>query len=86
MKLLKITSAKYLGDYLFHLEFNDGTAGEADLKNELWGEVFEPLKEESNMKNFHIENGTLEWPNGADFAPEFLYELVEQGKTELTAK
>ncbi len=86
MKLLKITSAKYLGDYLFHLEFNDGTTGEADIKKELWGEVFEPLKKEDKIKGFHIENGTLEWLNGADLAPEFLYELVEQGKTELSEK
>jgi len=86
MKLLKIISAKYMGDYSFHLEFNNGTTGEADIKKELWGEVFEPLKEENKIEEFHIENGTLEWPNGADLAPEFLYELVEQGKTELSEK
>jgi hypothetical protein len=86
MKLLKITSAKYLGDYSFHLEFNNGTAGEANITNELWGEVFEPLKDDSKIKGFHIENGTLEWPNGADLAPEYLYELVEQGKIELLEK
>ena len=86
MKLLKITSARYLGNYSFQLTFNNGEIGVADIEKELWGEVFEPLKIEGMIKRFHIENGTLEWPNGADLAPEFLYELVEQGKAELSEK
>ena len=86
MKLLKITSAQYLGDYSFQLEFNNGESGKADIEKELWGEVFEPLKVNGMIEQFHIENGTLEWPNGADLAPEFLYELVEQGKSELSEK
>ena len=84
MKLLKITTAKYLGDYSFYLEFNDGTFGEADVSEELWGEIFEPLKDDDYIAEFHTDNGTLEWPNGADLAPEFLYELVEKNKTELS--
>jgi hypothetical protein len=38
------------------------------------GEVFEPLSDASYFRQFrvHPELGTLVWPNGADFAPEFL--------------
>ena len=86
MKLLKITSAKYPGDYSFCLEFNDGTSGKANISEELWGEVFEPLKANNYIAEFHIDNGTLEWPNGADLAPEFLNELVEKSKSELLEK
>ncbi len=78
MEMLRIITAEYLCAYLFCLEFNDGTFGEADISQELWGEVFEPLKDDDYVAEFHIENGTLEWPNGADLAPEFLYELVEK--------
>ena len=45
-----------------------------------------PLKEDDYIAKFHIDNGTLEWPNGADLAPEFLYELVEKNKPELSEK
>lgn len=86
MKLLKITSAQYLGDFTFQLAFNNGESGKADIEKELWGEVFEPLRFNDMIEQFHIENGTLEWPNGADLAPEFLYEIVEQGKAELSEK
>ena len=54
--------------------FSDGTEGEVDLSTELYGEVFEPLKHLDMFKTFFVnpEWGTIAWPNGADFAPEFL--------------
>lgn len=53
---------------------------EVDLKDELYGEVFEPLKDIALFKQVTVnpETNTIEWPNGADFAPEFLHEI---GKT-----
>ena len=53
---------------------NDGAEGEVDLTSELHGEVFEPLKAIEYFKAFqvHPELNTVVWPNGADFAPEFL--------------
>jgi hypothetical protein len=55
------------------LRFSDGTEGEVDLRPELYGEVFEPLKNLDVFKTFFVnpEWGTIAWPNGADFAPEF---------------
>lgn len=38
--------------------------------------VFAPLKNQSYFKNFTINANTIEWPNGADIAPERLYELA----------
>lgn len=39
------------------------------------GEVFEPLKDPAFFRRVRLnpETGTVEWPNGADLAPEFLY-------------
>ena len=57
------------------VKFEDGSQGEIDLASELWGAVFEPLKDPETFRNFEVaEYGTVAWPNGADLAPEFLYE------------
>lgn len=71
-----ITEAKYLKGYKVWLSFNDGATGEVDLRSELDGEIFEPLKDVSYFKEFEIVGHTLSWPNGADFAPEFLREQI----------
>ena len=73
-----VLEAKYVRDYVIWLRFRDGTAGEVDLRDELWGEVFEPLKDVEYFKKFtvHPEFETLVWPNGADIAPETLHDAV----------
>jgi hypothetical protein len=73
-----VIEARYVADYVLWLRFRDGTAGEIDLRRELWGEVFEPLRDPAYFKTFtvHPEFHTLVWPNGADFAPEFLHDAV----------
>jgi hypothetical protein len=74
-----VTEAEYVRDYIVALKFEDGTAGEVDLADELWGDVFQPLKDIEFFKRFEVaEYGTLAWPNGADIAPEFLYEHARQ--------
>ena len=76
--MVHVTEAKYVGGYTIWLRFSDGTEGDLDLSAELSGEVFEPLKDLSVFRSFvvHPELRTLVWPNGADFAPEFLREHV----------
>jgi hypothetical protein len=72
-----VTQASYVRDYVVWVKFADGTAGEVDLAAELWGEVFQPLKDLEYFRSFEVaEYGTLAWPNGADIAPEYLYENV----------
>lgn len=73
-----VLEARYVRDYVVWLKFRDGTSGEIDLGPELWGEVFEPLKDVTFFKQFRVdpECETLVWPNGADFAPEFLHDNV----------
>ena len=61
-------------DHVLWLRFDDGVEGEIDLANELEGRVFEPLRNLDYFTRFevHPELRTLVWPDGADFAPEFL--------------
>jgi len=70
-----VTEAKYVRDYVIWLRFQDGSEGEVDLASEPWGPVFEPLKDPEYFRRITLaEYGTIAWPNGADIAPEFLYE------------
>ena len=70
----RIDEARYLDEFRIWLRFDDGAAGEVDLSQELSGPVFEPLRRVEFFRRFqlHPEFKTLVWPNGADFAPEFL--------------
>ena len=74
---LHVTHVAYLKDYQLRLEFNDGKVKDLDLKDELYGEIFEPLRELEFFRKVSVnpDTGTIQWPNGADFAPEFLYEI-----------
>ena len=73
-----VMEARYVANYTVWLRFKDGTEGEADLADGLEGPVFEPLHDVEFFRQFSIDpiGRTLVWPNGADIAPEYLYELV----------
>ena len=75
--MLHVDNFEMSGSYKMNLWFNNGESVEVDLENELEGEVFEPLKDPEYFKRVYLnkETGTAPWPNGADFAPEFLFEL-----------
>ena len=74
---LHVRHVQPIRDYWLRAEFSDGVVKEIDLSGELYGEVFEPLRHPEIFRQGAVnpETGTVEWPNGADFAPEFLYEL-----------
>jgi len=77
---LHINSCEYLDNYRLKLEFNNGETKQVDLEKELYGEIFEPLKKKDFFKDFFISQNTIEWRNGADFAPEYLYEIGQNLK------
>jgi hypothetical protein len=72
--LPRIVDARYISGYVVWLSFKDGSEGTVDLSRELNGPLFEPLRDVALFAQvrLHPELHTLVWPNGADFAPEFL--------------
>ena len=72
---LELTQASYINDFKLSLKFNDGVEMTVDLEHELNGTVFKPLKDKIKFQRFSIVFNTIEWENGADFAPEYLYEI-----------
>jgi hypothetical protein len=72
-----VIRAEYRGEYRLHLVFNDGVENTVDFSAWLQGTIFEPLKDEEYFQRFFVEGGTVTWPNGADIAPETLYERAK---------
>jgi len=77
----KLESAVHVAGYTIHVRFADGAEGDVDLEAQLWGEVFEPLRDLDLFRRFRLDEAlnTVTWPTGADLAPEFLHARVTQG-------
>jgi hypothetical protein len=76
----RLIDAKYVRDFVVWVKFSDGVEGEIDLRAEIFGPIFEPLKDINLFKKFvvHPELQTLVWENDADFSPEFLHDRAQQ--------
>ncbi len=78
-----VIKAEYCGGYRIRVAFNDGSTKTIDFAEWLEGPVFEPLKDPEYFRRFFLDGGTVAWPNGADVAPETLYEA--RGSDEAAA-
>jgi hypothetical protein len=76
--MLHVAHVRHVAGHTLWVRFSDGTEGEVDLAEELWGEVFEPLRDVALFKQAAIDPTfeTVCWPNGADMAPEFLFQRL----------
>ena len=72
-----VTDVSYIKDYKLRVFFENKTSKVVDLQPYLDGPVFEPLKDLDFFKKVSVNHDidTIVWPNDADFAPEFLYEI-----------
>jgi len=70
-----VIAIEYTSDYCYRIVFDDGTSAAVDFSEYLdHGPVFAPLRDVDFFRKAHIEGGTIAWPNGADVAPETLYD------------
>lgn len=74
--LPNVVRAKYDAAFRIRLTFNDGIEASVDFRPWLSGPVFEPLKQLAYFRRFFVDGGTVAWPNGADIAPETLYDAA----------
>lgn len=74
-----VTSVEYAGEYKLLLGFEDGSRRLADLRSWLTGQVFQPLRDVAYFKTARLNEDldTVCWENGADFSPDFLYEISQ---------
>lgn len=79
--LPSVIRADYRGGFRIRLAFNDLSERTVDFRPWLQGPVFEALKDPAYFRQFFVDGGTVAWPNGADIAPETLYEAAASGRT-----
>ena len=71
--MLRVIDVDYAGNYSLYLTFSDGCKKLVNLKPYLTGEVFGELLDHDKFIQYGLTRSTIEWANGADLAPEFLY-------------
>lgn len=75
----KVTDLTVTTPYCLHVTFADGTTGSIDMSRERFEGVFAPLADPEFFARAHVEDGVVVWPNGADIAPDAMYdEIVAQ--------
>ncbi len=73
----RVTALKRIAGFRVHFTFWDGTAAEIDLEPLLTGPIFEPLRRDPALyATMYLDGDTIAWANGADIAPETLYDLA----------
>ena len=72
-KIPRVTRVEVRPPYGLHLTFNDGLQRDVDLAQDLWGPVFDPLKDPDFFAQVSIDHGTVVWPNGVDLDPVVLH-------------
>jgi hypothetical protein len=77
--ILRIEAVRVVGPQGLLLRFNDGIEHRVDLLPVLTGPIFRPLRDPEFFSRVTLDPiaGTVVWPNGADFAPEYLRGLPE---------
>ena len=80
--LWRIVKLKVLPEYRLEVEFADGVHGIVDLSQDLWGPMFEPLKDPDYFAKAALdEDGAVCWPHGLDLAPDAMYEDLTRGSS-----
>jgi hypothetical protein len=75
----KVTELIVSGPHCLRVTFADGTSGSIDMSQECFEGVFAPLRDPGFFAQARIEDGVVVWPNGADIAPDAMYdEIVSQ--------
>ena len=74
-----VMAIEYTSGYSYRIVFDDDTNAVIDFSEYLdHGPVFAPLRNLDFFQKARIEGGTIAWPNGADVAPETLYDKCQQ--------
>lgn len=79
-RIPKVVDVDVVPPYGLRLTFDDGLVRQVDLVDDLWGEMFEPLKDPDYFAQVVVDHGTVVWPNGLDLDPLVLHGDFESAR------
>ena len=79
----RVAAVTSLPEARLHVTFIDGTSGEVHMQAFLAGPavdetVFEPLRDAAIFARVGIVLGAVHWPNGAELAPDAMYDAIRE--------
>ena len=79
----RVTSVTPLPDSRLSVAFVDGVTGDVDMRSflsdpKIDGTVFEPLRDPRVFAQARVVLGAIQWPNGADLAPDAMYDAIRE--------
>lgn len=80
-KIPRVTDVEVVASHGLRLTFDDGVVRDVDLSSELWGPMFEPLRDPAYFAQVVVDHGTVLWPNGVDLDPLVLHGDFEAAPT-----
>lgn len=77
--ILHVLEAEVCGPHHLRVTFSDGVTKRVDLAPLMRGPIFEPLRDPAYFAQVELDEdfGAVQWPNGADLAPEALHALAD---------
>lgn len=76
-EVVDVISVEVVEGFRVRLVFEDGVEGMVDLSHHLEGPVLGSLRKDYDLfRSVRVDRdaGTIVWPNGADIAPDTLYQ------------
>jgi hypothetical protein len=79
----RVSSVTALPDFRLRVVFVDGKTGNVDMSrflsnSEIDGTIFEPLRDPKVFSQAQVVLGAIQWPNGADLAPDAMYDAIRE--------
>ena len=77
----RVTALAVLPDARLRVTFVDGTSGDVEMgaflsNSAIDGTIFEPLRDPVIFAQAQVVLGAVQWPNGADLAPDAMYDAI----------